>query len=180
MVGLASLGLASVRPATPSATRMTSLAHIGKIPVEEWLPFLVPLVALYIHGRRKERRRAAAATRLPGIERGLDPPTIESILAQWKEAKRENLSPAYLPLLYPPGPDGLTTGELAERTKTDAGIVRELLEQLEDLGYIELDEPDDPEGPRASLTFEGYDLLYETEATLLELAAEQQTSQAHG
>ena len=35
-------------------------------------------------------------------------------MTRWSNAKHENLSAAYLPLLYPPGPDGMDAGELSE------------------------------------------------------------------
>jgi DNA-binding transcriptional ArsR family regulator len=149
------------------------LAHIGNVPVEEWLPFLVPVVALFVYGRRKDRRRAAAVRELPDVDHGLDPAAVESVLREWAKSKREHLSPTLLPVLYPPGPDGLTAAELADRTGLGPATVRDLLEQLEDLGYVDLDMAGDPQGPRASLTFEGYDLVYETEAALLQHASVQ-------
>lgn len=44
---------------------MAVIAHIGNIPVEEWLPFVVPVVALYLYGRRKDRHRRNEVERLP-------------------------------------------------------------------------------------------------------------------
>jgi hypothetical protein len=43
------------------------LAHIGDIPVEEWLPFLVPIIGLYVWGRRRERRGREKVRRLPDV-----------------------------------------------------------------------------------------------------------------
>jgi len=150
---------------------MYFIAHIGNIPVEEWLPFVVPVLALYLYGRHKNRRRRDAIQRLPDASKPLEEGTVELVLARWAKAKHKDLSPAYLPLLYPPGPDGMNAGELAERIHVDPATVERLLEELEDLGYLDLDERDERDGPRVSLTFEGYDLLYETEAALLAQAA---------
>lgn len=149
------------------ASKMHVLAHIGNIPVEEWAPFLVPVLVLYLYGRHKNRRRREAVQRLPDASEPLDKSTIELVVARWANAKHKDLSPAYLPLLYPPGPDGMNAGELAERIHADPVTVEHLLEELEDLGYLDLEERDGFDGPRAWLTFEGYDLLNETEAALL-------------
>lgn len=146
-------------------------AHTGNIPVEEWAPFLVPVLALYLYGRHKNRRRREPVERLPDASKSLDDSTVELVVACWAKAKHKNLSPAHLPLLYPPGPDGMNAGELAERVNADPATVEHLLEELEDLGYLDLDGRDEPDGPRVSLTFDGYDLLYETEAALLSRAA---------
>jgi DNA-binding transcriptional ArsR family regulator len=150
---------------------MHVIAHIGNIPVEEWLPFLVPVLALYLYVRGKERRRREAVKRLLDASEPLDQGMVESVVARWASAKHEDLSPAYLPLLYPPGPDGMSAGELAERTHADPASVERLLEELEDLGYLDLRQHDGFDGRRVSLTFEGYELLYETEAALLSHAA---------
>jgi DNA-binding MarR family transcriptional regulator len=143
------------------------IAHIGKIPVEEWLPFLVPIVALYLYGRRKERRRREAVGRLPDPSEPLGEDTVARVLAQWSDAKHSGLSPAHLPLLYPPGPDGLSAEELAARSNSDTATVERLLEQLEDLEYVELENRDGFDGVRAWLTFKGYELVDATEAALL-------------
>jgi DNA-binding transcriptional ArsR family regulator len=143
------------------------IAHIGNIPVEEWAPFLVPVLGLYIYGRHKSRRRREAVKRLPDPSEPLDEATVKLVVDRWARAKRGDLSPAYLPLLYPPGPDGMSARELAERIHADRATVESLLEELEDLGYLELDGREESGGPRVSLTFEGYDLLYETEGALL-------------
>jgi IclR helix-turn-helix domain len=147
---------------------MCPLAHIGNIPVEEWLPFLVPIIGLYIYGRRKERRRHAAVGRLPDAREGLDERTIEQIVADLSRAKHTDVSPEHLPLLYPPGPDGLSAVELAERTNSDPASVERLLEDLEDHEYLELDSGDGDEDRRAWLTFKGYELLDATEVALLD------------
>jgi DNA-binding MarR family transcriptional regulator len=143
------------------------LAHFGKIPVEEWLPFVVPVVALCLYVRRKERRRREAVQRLPGVSEPLDESTVGRILALWSSAKFEGVSREHLPLLYPPGPDGATAAELAGRIRADPATVKRQLEDLADLGYVELEGPEDPEEPRAWLTAEGMDLLNVTENALL-------------
>ena len=57
-------------------------AHIGGIPVEEWVPFLIPVLALYFAGRRRNRRRAAAVNRLPDPSEGLDEDATTRVLAR--------------------------------------------------------------------------------------------------
>ena len=42
-----------------------------------------------------------------------------------------------------------------------------LLEQLEELEYLDLEDWESPEGPRALLTFKGYELVDATESALL-------------
>jgi DNA-binding transcriptional ArsR family regulator len=147
---------------------MCPLAHIGNIPVEEWLPFLVPIIGLYVYGRRKERRRRAAVGRLPDAREGLDERTIEQIVADLSRAKHTDVSPEHLPLLYPPGPDGLSAAELAERTNSDPAAVERLLEDLEEHEYLDLDSGDSDEDRRAWLTFKGYELVDATEVALLD------------
>jgi DNA-binding transcriptional ArsR family regulator len=146
-------------------------AHIGNVPVEEWLPFLVPVIALYVYGRRRERRRREAVQRLPDASEALDEGTVELVRRRWARANHTDVSPAHLPLLYPPGPDGMSAGELAERISADPAAVERLLEELADLGYLELEEGNGRQEARAWLTFEGYDLLHETEAAVLARAA---------
>ncbi len=146
---------------------MHVIAHIGNIPVEEWAPFLVPVLVLYLYGRHKNRRRREAVQRLPDASEPLDESTVELVVARWAKARHEDLSPAYLPLLYPPGPDGMNAGELAERIHADPATVERLLGELEDLGYLDLDGRDGFDGPRVSLTFEGYELVNVTEEVLL-------------
>ena len=79
--------------------------------------------------------------------------------------------PRHVPLFYPPGPDGLSAGELAARTGQAAATVERLLAELHEHGYVELDGPEGPE-QQASLTLEGYDLLDVAEGVLLEAARE--------
>ncbi len=141
------------------------LAHIGDIPVEEWLPFVVPVVVLYLVGRRMTRARERDVARVMAEER-LDEPTLEEILACWRSRRPNELSIEHVPLFCPPGPEGFTAGELAERLDTDARRTASLLDELEELGYVERD------GPEGSLwlTVEGYDLLNDAESVLLRRA----------
>jgi DNA-binding transcriptional ArsR family regulator len=143
------------------------IAHIGNIPVEEWLPFLVPIVALYIYGRRKERRRREAVGRLPDAGEPLDDDTVKRVVAEWSAEKHSDVSSEHLPLLYPPGPDGMTAAELADRVHSDPATVERLLEQLEELEYLDLDNREGFDSPSVSLTFKGYELVDATETALL-------------
>ena len=146
---------------------MYLIAHIGNIPVEEWLPFLLPIVGLYIYGRRKEGRRRKEVGQLPSPDEPLDERTVRLVQAEWSRAKHQELSREHLPLLYPPGPDGMSATELAVRIRSDQATVERLLEELEDLEYLELDEPPGPAERRAWLTFKGHELLDATETALL-------------
>jgi hypothetical protein len=144
------------------------LAHIGNIPVEEWLPFVVPLVALYLYGRRMQRRRRAAVAKLPGPGSPLDEATVARVLDAWSE-KHTDVSREYLPLLYPPGPDGLTARELAQKVHAAADMVARQLQELEDRDYVELEDSEAPAAERrAWLTFRGYELVEATERALLD------------
>jgi len=142
---------------------MTLSAHIGNVPVEEWLPFLVPIVALYVYGRRKERRRRERAGRLPPPDEPLDDATAARVLAELAAADHSSISREQLPLLVPPGPDAMSAAELAPRMGSVAAAVERLLGELEAQEYLELD----GDG-RAWLTFRGYELLDATESALLE------------
>lgn len=147
---------------------MWVLAHIGKIPVEEWLPFLVPVIALYLYGRHHNRRHERALERLPPIEQGLDDHTTRLVLDEWRKAKHEHLTAEHVPLFYPPGPDGASPSELAARTRQNRERVTQQLEDLQELDYLNLDAtPNDDEQPCASLTIEGYGVLSTTEQALL-------------
>jgi DNA-binding transcriptional ArsR family regulator len=148
-----------------------SLAHIGNIPVEEWLPFLVPVIALYLFGRRRERRRRAEVEQLPPVEQLLDAPTAERVVATLRAARHGDAAAKYLPLLYPPGPDGMTVAELAAHAHVGPERVERLLDELEELGYVEL-EGDAGTGQRVGLTLEGYGLVSATEAALVSIARE--------
>jgi DNA-binding transcriptional ArsR family regulator len=142
------------------------IAHIGNIPVEEWLPFLVPIVALYVYGRRRERRRRAAVGRLPDPGE-LDGDTIRRVVGEWSAGQHGDLAAEHLALVYPPGPDGMTAAELAERVHRDPATVERQLEELEELDYLELEDREGFDGRRAWLTFKGYELLDATETALL-------------
>ncbi len=155
-----------------SPTSTYVLAHIGKIPVEEWLPFVVPIVALYIYFRRKERRRRKAVAVLPATSDSLDEATVNRILDEWRAASYGDVSPEHLPLLYPPGPDGMSVTELADRTHSSPETVELLLQQLEEREYLDLEGGTEPNGPRALLTLKGYGLVDATESALLTALAE--------
>jgi hypothetical protein len=146
---------------------MHVIAHIGNIPVEEWLPFLVPVLGLYLYGRRQQRRRREAVARLPDVGEGLDGATVRRVLDRWSATDHKEVSPEHVPLLYPPGPDGMTAADLAARLHSDTSAVVRQLEDLADLGYLELEAPESLDEPRALLTPEGYDLLNITEEVLL-------------
>jgi hypothetical protein len=148
------------------------IAHIGNIPVEEWLPFLVPVLALYLFGRHRNRQRRQALAQLPEAGEALDDGTVDLVLARWTEANHQDLSPAHVPLMYPPGPDGLNASQLAERIRAEPAVVERLLDDLADLGYLDLGEANAHDGPRAWLTFEGYELFYKTEDALLSRSAD--------
>jgi len=142
------------------------IAHIGNVPVEEWLPFLFPVLALYLYGRHWSRRRREAVRRLPNADESIDENTIKSVLSAWAKAKHTELSSEHLPVLWPPGPDGATAAELAVRASADPVTVERLLDDLRELGYLELEEQTSDE-PRAWLTADGYDLVHVTEDALL-------------
>jgi hypothetical protein len=146
---------------------MPILAHIGNIPVEEYLPFFVPVVALFYFGRRSERRRRTRVQRILASTEPLDAKTTSAVVAEWAAADHRELSPEHVPLLYPPGPDGLTAAELAERVHSDTAVVERLLDDLTELGYIELEADNASGAPRAWLTPEGADLANLTEDALL-------------
>jgi len=142
------------------------VAHIGKFPVEEWLPFLVPVVALYLYGRHRERRRRALARSLPHAGEPLDEGTARLVLAHWSAADHEGVGREHVALFCPPGPEGLTASELAARLGRDPSEVQRLLEQLEQNDYLELERRDGSGEPRAWLTLRGYDLLVLAESSL--------------
>jgi DNA-binding MarR family transcriptional regulator len=141
------------------------IAHVGNVPVEEWLPFLVPVVALYVYGRHRERRRRALERSLPRAGEPLEEGTARLVLAHWSAADHSDLGPEHVALFCPPGPEGLTASELARRLGQDPAKVQRLLEQLEELDYLELEQRDVGER-RAWLTLRGYDLLVLAETSL--------------
>ena len=142
------------------------IAHIGNVPVEEWLPFLVPVVALYVYGRHRERRRRALERSLPQAGEVVDEGTARLVLAHWSAADHRDLGPEHVALFCPPGPEGLTASELASRLGRAPAEVQRLLEQLEELDYLELEQRDGPGERRAWLTLRGYDLLVLAETSL--------------
>ncbi len=146
-------------------------AHIGGIPVQESLPFVVPVVALVLYGRHRGRRRRREVGRLPDAAEMLDGATVERVLAGWSRSRHGGAAARHVPLFYPPGPDGLTAGQLAKRTGEDQTAVERLLAELHEMGYVELEGPEGPE-QEVTLTLEGYDLLDTTESVLLEAARE--------
>jgi IclR helix-turn-helix domain len=143
------------------------IAHIGNIPVEEWLPFVVPFLGVYIYARRKEGRRRKQLGQLPGPELPLDERAVKCVEAEWGRSNHEKLSREHLPLLYPPGPDGMSPSELSARIHSDVATVERLLEELEELEYLELDEPPGPNERCVWLTFKGHELVDATESALL-------------
>ncbi len=149
------------------------LAHIGNIPVEEWLPFVVPVVVLYLLGRRMTRARERDVARAMAEER-LDQATAEEILQRWRGRRSNELSVEHVPLFCPPGPEGSTVGELAERLGSDPRRTASAIAELEELGFIECDAPDGT----LWLTVEGYDLLNDAEAVLLQHARVREEAQA--
>lgn len=143
------------------------IAHIGKIPIEEWLPFAVPVAMLVVFVRSRERRRRQALRRLLDGGGPLDTATTDAVLASWSASDHGEVTVEHLPLLYPPGPDGATASELASRTNRDRATVERQLEDLAELGYVELDAGKELEEMRVWLTPEGCELVNVTEDTLL-------------
>lgn len=152
------------------------IGHIGNIPVEEWLPFVVPIVALFLYIRRKERRRRQELRRLPDARELLDEPTIERVLLRWRERDHEGASARHIPLLYPPGPDGMTAAQLAAHANSDIATVERLVDELEELGYLELENEEQAGAPIIALTIGGYDLVIQAESVLLAVAREREAS----
>lgn len=153
--------------------RAVVLAHIGNIPVEEWLPFVVPVVVLYLVGRRMTRARERDVVRVMS-EEALDEPTTQQILERWLHKRPNELAARHVRIFWPPGPEGSTAAELAERLGSDPETVGALVEELEELGYLERDEG----GGELWLTIEGYDLLNDAQAVLLQRGREREQAQA--
>jgi hypothetical protein len=147
------------------------LAHIGNIPVEESLPFLIPIVGLFIYIRRKEGRRRRGVAALPPASALLDPAIVQRVMDAWAGGGYDGVSAAHLPLLYPPGPDGLSAAELAELTGSARESVAALLDELEAHEYLDLDAGDGSE--RALLTLKGFGLVHATEDALVSAAGEE-------
>lgn len=144
---------------------MLVIAHIGKIPVEEYAGFVVPVIALYAYGRAWSRRHRRKLASLPPASQALDERTVRFVLARWAEDNQGELGPELVALMYPPGPDGVTVAELAQRIDLDRANVERGVAELAELGYLE----SDPGGgeQRMSLTAEGIHLLNVTEDALL-------------
>jgi MarR family len=159
---------------------MAVFAHIAGVPVEEWLPFVVPVVALYLYGRHRERRRKEQIGRLADPLAARAPQTMQRVQAGWAAAGHDKLAGEDVPILYPPGPDGMTAAELAERSGSPAAAVSAALERLEQLGYLELQRGGDHDPPTAWLTTEGYDAMLVTENALLRGAGAAAESAAEG
>jgi hypothetical protein len=156
---------------------MTVLAHIGGIPVQESLPFLVPIVALILYGRHRSRQRRHEVQRLPDAAEMLDEAITARIVEEWAKGRHTDVGARHVPLMYPPGPDGASAPELSSRTGEDLDTVERLLAELHDLGYVDLDGARGPE-QAASLTLEGYDLLDVAESVLLDAARERGEARA--
>lgn len=144
---------------------MLVFAHIGNIPVEEYAPFVVPVIALYLYGRAWGRRRRKKVSALPPQSEALNEQTVALVLSRWADAKHGDLGREQVPVMYPPGPDGTTAAELAERIGADRASVARRIEDLAELGYVEYD-PGEGE-QRLWLTVEGIHLLNVTEEALL-------------
>jgi hypothetical protein len=144
---------------------MLVIANIGKIPVEEYAAFVVPVIMLYAYGRAWSRRRRKKVAHLPGAAEPLDETTVDFVVSRWAAARHGEVAREQLPLMYPPGPAGATPSQLAERIGADRASVTRRLEDLADLGYVEFDS--DEREQRLWLTAEGIDLLNVTEDALL-------------
>jgi hypothetical protein len=149
---------------------MLVIAHIGKIPVEEYAPFVVPVIALYVYGRTWSRRHRKKVAHLPGPGEQLDERTVQVVLDRWAAAGHGEVAREQVELMYPPGPDGATASELARRVAGDPMSVTRRLDDLAELGYVEFDADDGEQRPW--LTVEGIDLLNVTEDALLAAFAE--------
>jgi hypothetical protein len=146
---------------------MAVLGHIGNIPIEEWLPFTVPVFGLYFYGRHQDRKRTAALRRVSGAAGGApDAATLERVLAAWSRGGHEELTREHVALFYPPGPDGASPAELGDRVHRDPADVERLLADLAELGYLDRDEGKQGER-RVWLTAEGYQLAHAAEDVLL-------------
>lgn len=157
---------------------MLVIAHIGKIPVEEYAGFVVPVIALYAYGRAWSRRHRRKLARLPPASQALDERTVQLVLARWAEDKHSELGRELVALMYPPGPDGATAEELAQRIGAERASVERGLEELAELGYLESDFGEGEQ--RLSLTAEGIHLLNITEDALLSAFANAATPQRSG
>lgn len=144
---------------------MLVIAHIGKIPVEEYAGFAVPVIALYAYGRAWSRRHRRKLASLPPASQALDEQIVQFVLSRWAEDKHGELGRELVALMYPPGPDGATAAELAQRINAERASVERGLAELAELGYLESDLGEGEQ--RLSLTAEGIHLLNITEDALL-------------
>lgn len=151
---------------------MPELAHIGAIPVEEWLPFVVPVLAIYVYIRRRERRRRIEVQRVVDAGRELSDDVIATILEQWSAADHGELGPEHVRVMAPPGPNGATPAELAARAGHDEPGVRKALGDLSELGYVEQDAPAGGGEARVWLTAEGFAIAHVAERVVLARFAE--------
>jgi hypothetical protein len=142
------------------------LAHIGNIPVEEWLPFVAPVVVLYLVGRRMTRNREREVAEAIDPKERFDESVVEQILERWRRRHPGELSSRHVPVFWPPGPEGVTAPELAERLECDQESMEAVIEELEELGYLERDGGDGT----LWLTIEGYVLLDDAQSVLIERA----------
>src|ERR1700733_4238088 len=149
---------------------MLVIAHIGKIPVEEYAGFVVPVIALYAYGRAWSRGPRRKLASLPPASQALDERTIQFVLARWSEDKHGELGSGLVALMYPPGPDGTTASELAQRIGAERASVERGVAELAELGYLESDLGEGEQ--RLSLTAEGVHLLNITEDALLSAFAD--------
>jgi len=148
---------------------MYLLAHIAGIPVQEWSPFIVPVVVLYLYGRRSTRKRQAALREVGDRASSLEESTAQRILSAWSKAGHDQLTSEHVRLLYPPGVDGANVAEIAARLGSKPDAVQTSLEVLAELGYVDLEDDADgaAEGP-VWLTPDGFNLVHSMEDLLLD------------
>ena len=144
------------------------VAHIGNVPVEEWLPFLVPVVAVYLWSRHKTRRERDNLAPTEKQRRRAEEGRAALVIAHWRAAGYRELGESHVPLLAPPGPQGRNAAELAARTGSSELEVRDLLDELDELGIVELRPAED--GDRVTLTALGEELVDEAAHALAEPA----------
>jgi DNA-binding MarR family transcriptional regulator len=146
-------------------------AHIGGIPIEEWLPFLVPVIAIYVYVRRRERRRRAEVQRVLDAGGALSDDLIERILGEWRAQRHDELTAEHVRLMAPPGPNGASAAEIAGRMHRDERAVARLLGDLVELGYVEEEAPAERE-TKVWLTADGFALAHMVERAVLAAFAE--------
>jgi len=142
------------------------IAHLGNLPVEETLPFVVPVVVLAFWARREDRKRRAALARVADAGTWLDEATVERIVAAWAKAGYGELTREHVPLLSPPALDGASIAQLAARTHSNSAAVEPLLDDLAECGYVDFDGRDGRDRG-AWLTAEGYAVLHIAEDGIL-------------